>query len=175
MKNFILTLFIITSSLLAQLNIAVVNMNELSKAYNLNAQRKEQIEQTQLKLQKEFKEEEKSLLTAKENFVKTGKELERASFALSEAGRREKAQNLAKLREEIFHKEREFQVKVRKAEINLRRQEAKLNQITFNEISSIVQKYAERNSFDLIIEKSVAIYSKNFLDITANISKIVND
>lgn len=95
-------------------------------------------------------------------------EIEKQSSVLSSEARKNKEDDLEKLI-------REYQRLVQDSQSEVKKKETELTDIILREIYELVNKIGEEESYSLILERSVAIYSDKSLDITEYVLKKYNE
>ncbi len=78
-------------------------------------------------------------------------------------------QEADKKKAEIEAKQNEFMQKLRQAEIEIQTLDAKLTQGVIEDIRKIVERIAQKDGYDIVLEKSQIIYVKDADDITFRI------
>jgi|UPI0004922969 outer membrane protein len=78
-------------------------------------------------------------------------------------------QEADKKRAEIEAKQNEFMQKLRQAELEIQNLDAKLTQGVIEDIRKIVEKIAQKDGYDIVLEKNQIIYVKDADDITFRI------
>ncbi len=150
-----------TSQVLAtEMKIATVDIKtamENTKAYAAGIKR---LEALQGKKKKELEAMRKRL-------TDLDKELQLQSMALSNERQNAKQQELARLK-------KEFDRKLQDASDELKAEKRKLDSKMIGKFYDAVRSYGKEKKFDLILPKSTTVYVGESLDITADITKILD-
>jgi len=85
-----------------------------------------------------------------------------------------KPERLAQLQEEISQMQKQGSRKAQDAEEEIRRENQRLLQGLGADFDAAVRKYGKEHGYDLILRKKSAVYGASHLDITAEITKLIN-
>ena len=146
--------------LATEMKIAIVDIKtamENTKAYAAGIKR---LEALQSKKKKELEAMRKRL-------TDLDKELQLQSMALSNERQNAKQQELVRLK-------KEFDRKLQDASDELKAEKRKLDSKMIGKFYDAVRAYGKEKKFDLILPKSTTVYVGESLDITADITKILD-
>jgi len=147
----------------AALKIAYVQMN---KAINTSEEGK----QSRKKLEKKAQDAEKSL-SFKEQQIKIAAEDLKNNIMLNQSTKEKK-------RKEIIAMQQNLREDLKKAQLEFRKEEAQETKRVFDQISPVIQKIAQEEKFDFVLEygiKQGVLFSKNpMIDITDRVIKAYN-
>jgi len=139
-----------------ELKIGYVNV---FKVFNEYAKTKEYDE----KLEKNKKEAEKKLEAKKEA-------IEKLQNKLSLLKEKERSSEEEKMKKEIT----EYRETERKALIDIKKERDEKMKEIIEDINKVVEDYAKKNKFDLIVNESSVLYGDKAMDITSDIMKLAN-
>ncbi len=165
MKKIILVVFaaslLWSTQLIASENkVAVVDIKtamENTKAYAAGIKRLEALQN----------KKKKELEAMRKRLTDLDKELQLQSMALSSDRQNAKQQELAQLK-------KTFDRKLQDASDELKAEKRKLDSRMIGKFYDVVRDYGKEKGFDLIIPKSTTIYTGKGLDITADITNILD-
>jgi Skp family chaperone for outer membrane proteins len=124
---------------------------------------------------------ERATLDSKSKEIKEKLENRRNELKALEKSIREKGLNEdAKEVEQWRAQARAFEVMVREADEDLRKDYMKVNRALSEKTLKIISDYSKKNSFDLVVDKGEAgrgpvLYGESSLDITSDIVSLMND
>jgi len=139
-----------------ELKIGYVNV---FKVFNEYAKTKEYDE----KLEKNKKEAEKKLEAKKET-------IEKLQNKLSLLKEKERSSEEEKMKKEIT----EYRETERKALIDIKKERDEKMKEIIEDINKVVEDYAKKNKFDLVVNESSVLYGDKTMDITSDIMKLAN-
>jgi outer membrane protein len=139
-----------------ELKIGYVNV---FKVFNEYAKTKEYDE----KLEKNKKEAEKKLEAKKET-------IEKLQNKLSLLKEKERSSEEEKMKKEIT----EYRETERKALIDIKKERDEKMKEIIEDINKVVEDYAKKNKFDLVVNESSVLYGDKAMDITSDIMKLAN-
>lgn len=165
MKKLVLMVFAVSLMWSAQAvasenNVAVVDIKtamENTKAYAAGIKRLEALQN----------KKKKELEAMRKRLTDLDKELQLQSMALSNDRQNAKQQELAQLK-------KTFDRKLQDASDELKAEKRKLDSRMIGKFYDVVRDYGKEKGFDLIIPKSTTIYVGEGLDITADITNILD-
>jgi len=165
MKKVILVMFAasllwVGHSFAAEMKIGYVDIKtsmENTKAYALGIKRVEALQN----------KKKKKLEVMRQRVSDLDKELQMQSMAMSSERQVEKEQEFTRLK-------KEFDRELQDATDELKREKRQLDQTMFGKFYDAVRSYGKNNKFDMILPKSATIYASSEYDITADITKILD-
>lgn len=141
--------------------VAVVDMEVVGQEYVRFRDATKALEQRKLQLQKIVNDEEQAVLTMIKN-------LENSRATISQ-------EKLIEMRQEIEQRDRDLREFVGETNFRFRDDLDSLQTRSRGEIAEIVKEIALEKSVLLVIEKGMAIYSHDSLDITARLVMLLNE
>lgn len=109
----------------------------------------------------------KQLDAKRKKLTDLDKELQMQSMAMTSEHLMEKQQELVRLK-------KEFERDLQDATDELKREKRQLDQINFGKFYSAVKKYGKAHKYDIILPRSAIVYGSEPYDITADITKILD-
>lgn len=143
-----------------ELRIRVVDMQQVGMEYNRYGEAQRQLEARKEQLQRVVDEEEQSVMALTQEY-----EAIRATAS---------AEELARRRREIEKRDQELREFVAQSNMQFRDELDSLYVRTRNEIESVVTSIAQREKYDLILEKNMTLFNGKALDITAAVIADLN-
>ncbi|HID36391.1 MAG TPA: OmpH family outer membrane protein [Ghiorsea sp.] len=165
MKKLVLMVFAVSliwsaQAVASENNVAVVDIKtamENTKAYAAGIKRLEALQN----------KKKKELEAMRKRLTDLDKELQLQSMALSNDRQNAKQQELAQLK-------KTFDRKLQDASDDLKAEKRKLDSRMIGKFYDVVRDYGKEKGFDLILPKSTTIYVGEGLDITADITNILD-
>jgi len=157
---FVASLFWATQGVAAEMTVAVVDIKtamENTKAYASGIKRLEALQN----------KKKKELESLRKRLTDLDKELQLQSMTLSNERQSSKQQELVNLK-------KDFDRKLQDASDELKGEKRKLDSRLIGKFYDVVRAYGKEKKFDLILPKSTVIYTGDSLDITGEITKILD-
>ncbi len=111
------------------------------------------------KLQEEYDKRQGELKKMQDDIIKLQNEMAQKTKFMSQ-------EEIEKKRAQLQEKQIEFMNKLKEAEAQIQLLDSKLTQSVMQELRKLVQKIAETEGYDLVLEKSQILYVKDADDIT---------
>ena len=149
-----------TQGVAADFRIAVVDIKtamENTKSYAMGIKRLEALQS----------KKKKELESLRKRLTDLDKELQLQSMALSNDRQTAKQQELAQLK-------KNFDRKLQDASDELKAEKRKLDTRLIGKFYEVIRVYGKENKFDLIVPKSTTLFTSSALDITAEMTKILD-
>lgn len=119
------------------------------------------------KLQAEYKKKQEELKKMQDEILKLQDDVVQKSKFMSQ-------QELDKKKSEIEKKQSDFLSKLREAEAEIQQLDSKLTQEVLEDVRKIISDIAEKDNYDLVLEKSQILYVRDADDITFRVIDIYN-
>lgn len=160
--NLLLFIFFTSYSGYAQgkLKIAVVDLSKVIQEAEAAKEAKE-------KLQVEYRRKQEELKKTQDEILKLQDEIVQKSKFMSQA-------ELDKKRAEVEKRQADFLAKIREAEMEIVQLDSKLTQEVLEDVRRIISEIAEKDGYDLVLEKSQTLYLKEADDITYRVIDLYN-
>jgi outer membrane protein len=137
------------------LKIAYVDISKIIQEAEAAQEAKKKLQGEYERKQAELKKMQDEILKMQDDFMS------KVKFMSQQEADKKKA--------EIEAKQNEFMQKLRQAELEIQSLDAKLTQGVIEDIKKIVEKIAQREGYDIVLEKNQIIYVKDADDITFRI------
>ncbi|MDQ6984515.1 MAG: OmpH family outer membrane protein [Ghiorsea sp.] len=157
---FAFSLFWATQGAAAEMKVAVVDIKtamENTKAYAAGIKRLEALQS----------KKKRELEAMRSRLSDLDKELQLQSMALSNERQNAKQQELTQLK-------KSFDRKLQDATDDLKAEKRKLDSRLIGQFYEAIRKYGQQHRFDLILPKSTTMYATERLDVTAELTKILD-
>lgn len=162
------------SGLLIALALAFGNMNAFADTIKIGVVDLQKIMQTstemktiQSKLEKEFKPRRDTLVEMEEGLKKDMEKFKRDSAVMSKSERQ-------KLEKKIVETQKTFEKQGQEYQQELSKAHNEAMEAFYNKIRSAIAKVAEKDKYDLVLQKDAAPFSAPKLDVTDKVLKAVN-
>lgn len=153
--------------------VTIVDMGRLIKAYPETAE-SEAILRSQFD---EFEDEKEALLKKHEEMRTKLEDLhkETGNSALSEEAREEKKKELEKGVAGLRDFEQQMREKLKLRQDQITDEKRRLQKRIFDKLKDMVEKYADKKGYTIVMDASAVIYRSDQVDITEDMIKIIQD
>lgn len=158
---FVFSAVVSSSALAAEAKIAVMNMQKVMADSAAGKDAQKVMESKMKELQQSFKKEEDQLLSLQQ-------EIEKKSSAWSEEIKQKKAIEFQKMRRDLQNKQEDANLELK----TLR--EKQLGPI-LKELEQVVQETAKAKGYTVVLPKNSVLYAGDEVNITAEITKALNE
>ncbi len=135
-----------------KIRIAVVDISKV-------IQESDAAKEARAKLEAEYSKKQEKLRKLQNEIANIQQEIIRKEKFMSK-------KELEKKRAELEMKQRDFMMKLREAEEEIRNLDARLTQQVLKDIRKIVKKIAQKEKYDIVLEKSQLLFARDYEDIT---------
>lgn len=130
-------------------------------------QESEAAKEAKEKLMSEYKKKQEMLKKMQDEILKLQDDIVQKSKFMSQA-------EIDKKKSEIEKKQSDFLSTLREAEAEIQQLDSKLTQEVLEDVKSIISGIAEKDGYDIILEKSQILYAKDADDITFRVIDLYN-
>ena len=159
----VVTGLLISYSFSVQADGTRVGVVDLQKIMQTSTEMKE----VQLKLEKEFKPRRDKLVAAEESIKSDMEKFKRDSAVMSQSQKKDLEQKIVKAQQDFERNGQQYQQELGAAH-------NKAMEGFYNKVKEIIAKVAEKEKYDLVLQKDAAPFSANKVDVTAQVMKSIN-
>jgi Skp family chaperone for outer membrane proteins len=161
---------LMTAAAMADMKIAVVDMFELVRKHPNYESNKSFLTESEKDHQKKLESMKKSIDEIQKEGEKKAAEMENPM--LSQSAKKKLEKEIMEIQQKYIRSQQNLRSEAIRLQQDLQEMEGRFLKTTTEDIRKHIAAFAEKNAFDLIVDKSAVTFSKKDMDVTAKIVEL---